>query len=244
MRRLDVGCGWGAFVLHAAHEYGIHAVGVTVSDEQAAFAHTAVESAGLTDRVEVRVQDYRDVTDGPYDAIASIGMAEHVGASQLAEYATHLHSLLAPGGRLLNHAISRRPGPPSSPKAGRTSFIDRYVFPDGELHPLATTIDALESAGFEVRDVESLREHYANTLREWVTNLEQNWDQAVRLSTAGRARVWRLYMAGSALAFQSNRLGVNQVLAVKPGPGGTSGFPRTRAPLLADPPVRRRDGSG
>ena len=184
------------------------------------------------------------MTDGTYDAIASIGMAEHVGLSRLGPNAAHLHSLLAPGGRLLNHAISRRPATPSSPKASRTSFIDRYVFPDGELHPLATAVEGLESAGFEVRDVESLREHYADTLRAWVANIEQTWDQAVELSSAGRARVRRPYMAGSALAFQSNRLDVDQVLAVKPGPGGTSGFPRTRALLLADPPLRRRDGSG
>ena len=232
MRLLDVGCGWGSFVLHAAREYGVTAVGVTLSQEQAAFARAKAASMGLTDRVEIRVQDYRDVPDGPYDAIASIGMAEHVGASQLPEYAAHLHSLLAPGGRLLNHAISRRPGPPGDPKGDKTSFIDRYVFPDGELHPMSTMVDVLESAGFEVRDVESLREHYADTLRAWVANLEQDWDEAVRLSSAGRARVWRLYMAGSALGFQSNRLGVNQVLAVRTGPGGTSGLPRTRAGLL------------
>src|SRR3954452_11662638 len=232
MHLLDVGCGWGSFVIRAAREYGATAVGVTLSQEQATYARTAVERQGLADRVEIRVQDYRDVPDGPYDAIASIGMAEHVGLSQLGEYAVHLHSLLAPGGRLLNHAISRRPGPPGDPKGDRTSFIDRYVFPDGELHPLSTTVDVLESAGFEVRDVESLREHYTDTLRAWVTNLERGWDDAVALSSAGRARVWRLYMAGSALAFQSNRLGVNQVLAVKPGPGGASGFPRTRTPLL------------
>ena len=232
LRVLDVGCGWGSFVLHAAKAYGVTAVGVTLSQEQAAFARAAVEAQGLGDRVEIRVQDYRDVPDGPYDAIASIGMAEHVGRSQLSTYAAHLHSLLAPGGRLLNHAISRRPGPPGDPKGDRTSFIDRYVFPDGELHPLATTVDVLESAGFEVRDVESLREHYVDTLRAWVGNLEASWDEAVRLSSAGRARVWRLYMAGSALGFRSNRLGVNQVLAVKPGPGGSSGLPRTRAELL------------
>jgi cyclopropane-fatty-acyl-phospholipid synthase len=228
MRLLDVGCGWGSFVLHAAREFGVRAVGVTVSAEQAAFARAAVASLGLGDRVEIRVQDYRDVADGPYDAVASIGMAEHVGLSQLGEYAAHLYTLLRPGGRLLNHAISRRPGPPGDPERAKTSFIDRYVFPDGELHPLSTMVDALESAGFEVRDVESLREHYADTLRAWVANLEQNWDQAVTFSTAGRARVWRLYMVGSALGFQSNRLGVNQVLAVRPGPGGASGFPRTR----------------
>ncbi|SES21440.1 cyclopropane-fatty-acyl-phospholipid synthase [Pedococcus cremeus] len=233
MRLLDVGCGWGSFVIQAARRYGVTAVGVTLSEEQAAFARAAVASHGLADRVEIRVQDYRDVPDGSYDAIASIGMAEHVGLSQLDEYAAHLHTLLSPGGRLLNHAISRRPGPPGDPKGDKTSFIDRYVFPDGELHPLATVVDVLESAGFEVRDVESLREHYVDTLRAWVANLEQNWDQAVRLSSAGRARVWRLYMAGSALGFRSNRLGINQVLAVKPGPGGDSGFPRTRTGLLA-----------
>jgi cyclopropane-fatty-acyl-phospholipid synthase len=233
MRLLDVGCGWGSFVIHAARRYGVRAVGVTLSEEQAAFARAALASNGLADRVEIRVQDYRDVPDGPYDAIASIGMAEHVGLSQLDEYAAHLHTLLSPGGRLLNLAISRRPGPPGDPKGDKTSFIDRYVFPDGELHPLATMVDVLESAGFEVRDVESLREHYVDTLRAWVANLEQNWDQAVRLSSAGRARVWRLYMAGSALGFRSNRLGINQVVAVKPGPGGASGFPRTRTGLLA-----------
>jgi cyclopropane-fatty-acyl-phospholipid synthase len=235
MRLLDVGCGWGALVIHAAREYGVDAVGVTLSEEQAAYARAAVASLGLSGRVGIRVQDYRDVPDGPYDAIASIGMAEHVGLSQLGGYSHRLHDLLAPGGRLLNHAISRRPGPPGDPRGDRTSFIDRYVFPDGELHPMSTTVDVLESAGFEVRDVESLREHYADTLREWVHNLERNWDRAVALSSPGRARVWRLYMAGSALAFQSNRLGVNQVLAVKPRPGGSSGLPRTRADLLRDP---------
>ncbi|MFL6176974.1 MAG: class I SAM-dependent methyltransferase [Ornithinibacter sp.] len=234
-RVLDVGCGWGSFLIHAASEYGAEGVGITLSQEQADYARRAIASRGLADRVEIRVQDYRDVDDGPYDAIASIGMAEHVGLSQLGEYAAHLHALLSPGGRLLNHAISRRPGPPGDPTGDKTSFIDRYVFPDGELHPVATMVDVLESAGFEVRDVESLREHYAHTLRAWVANLEQHWDEAVGLSSPGRARIWRLYMAGSALAFQSNRLGVNQVLAVRPGPGGTSGLPRTRAELLARP---------
>jgi len=233
MRVLDVGCGWGGFVIHAAKEYGVPAVGVTLSQEQAALARQRVESEGLGDLVEIRVQDYRDVPDGPYDAIASIGMAEHVGMAQLPEYAGRLHSLLAPGGRLLNHAISRRPGPPGDPKGDKTSFIDRYVFPDGELEPLSTMVDVLETAGFEVRDVESLREHYALTLREWVTNLERDWDRAVALSSPGRARIWRLYMAGSALGFESNRLGVNQVLAVRTAPGGRSGLPRTRGDLLA-----------
>jgi cyclopropane-fatty-acyl-phospholipid synthase len=236
MRVLDVGCGWGAFVVHVACTYGVRAVGVTLSREQAAFARARVEAEGLSDRVEIRVQDYRDVDDGPFDAIASIGMAEHVGREQLPEYAHHLQSLLAVRGRLLNHAISRRPGPPGDPKAelkrerkgDRTSFIERYVFPDGELEPLSTMVEAIEAAGLEVRDVESLREHYALTLREWVRNLEHEWDRAVDLSSPGRSRVWRLYMAGSALAFRANRIGVNQILAVKPAPQGESGMPRTR----------------
>ncbi len=226
MRVLDVGCGWGTFALHAARTYGVRVVGVTLSREQAGFARKRVSEHGMADRVEIRVQDYREVDDGPYDAIASIGMAEHVGAAMLPGYAADLFALLRPGGRLLNHAIARRPG--QRPQFSPTSFIDRYVFPDGELVPLATTVDALEGAGFEVRDVESLREHYALTLRAWVANLERHRDEAARLTSPARARIWRLYMAGSALAFEANRIGVNQVLGVKTGPRGTSGMPRTR----------------
>jgi cyclopropane-fatty-acyl-phospholipid synthase len=230
MRVLDVGCGWGTFALHAAREYGVQVTGVTLSQEQAAYAQKRIAHEGVRDLVEIRVQDYRDLRDGPYDAISSIGMAEHVGAAMLPTYAADLFDLLSPRGRLLNHAISRRPGPRA--EFSRTSFIDRYVFPDGELEPIAAMVEALEGAGFEVRDVESLREHYALTLRAWVTNLEAHWDEAVRVTGAGRARVWRLYMSGSALAFQSNRIGVNQVLAVKPDERGRSGMPRTRVALL------------
>jgi cyclopropane-fatty-acyl-phospholipid synthase len=183
---------------------------------------------GVADLVQIRVQDYRDVTDGPYDAIASIGMAEHVGAAMLPTYASCLYELLRPQGRLLNHAIARRP----RKQFGTGPFIDRYVFPDGELEPVALMVDAIEGAGFEVRDVESLREHYGKTLRAWVANLEAEWDEAVRLTSPGRARVWRLYMAASALAFEANRIGVNQVLAVKPGERGRSGMPLTRRKLL------------
>jgi cyclopropane-fatty-acyl-phospholipid synthase len=231
MRVLDVGCGWGTFAIHAARRYGADVVGVTLSHEQAAYARAKVAEEGLSDRVEIRVQDYRDVTDGPYDAISSIGMAEHVGAALLPVYAADLFALLPERGRLLNHAISRRPG--QRPRFSSTSFIDRYVFPDGELEPLGMMVSALEGEGFEVRDVESLREHYALTLRAWVANLEAEWDRAVALTSAGRARVWRLYMAGSALAFEGNRIGVNQVLAVKPARRGASGMPRTREELLA-----------
>jgi cyclopropane-fatty-acyl-phospholipid synthase len=226
-RVLDVGCGWGTFALRAAQQYDVEVVGVTLSSEQAAFARERMREHGVADRVEIRVQDYRDVADGPFDAIASIGMAEHVGHDRLAEYAGDLFDLLPAEGRLLNHAISRRPGP--RPQFSSTSFIDRYVFPDGELQPLATMVDTLESAGFEVRDVQSLREHYTLTLRAWLANLEAHWDEAVAASTPARARIWRLYIAGSALAFQANRIGVNQVLAVKPSTRGRSGLPLTRA---------------
>ncbi|MCQ4044381.1 class I SAM-dependent methyltransferase [Streptantibioticus rubrisoli] len=226
-RLLDVGCGWGSMVLHAAQRYGVRAVGVTLSTEQAAYARKRVADAGLTDRVEIRVQDYREVADGPYDAISSIGMAEHVGAAQYRAYASVLYGLLRPGGRLLNHQIARRPV--EREDAYRVDeFIDRYVFPDGELAPVGTTVALLEEAGFEVRDVEALREHYARTLRAWVANLETHWPEAVRLTSPGRARVWRLYMAASALAFEHNRIGVNQVVAVKTTTTGDASFPRTR----------------
>ncbi|MEU9116029.1 cyclopropane-fatty-acyl-phospholipid synthase family protein [Streptomyces sp. NPDC048483] len=228
-RLLDVGCGWGSMVLHAAREYGVRAVGITLSEEQAAYARKRVAEAGLTDRVEIRVQDYREIHDEPFDAISSIGMAEHVGQARYAEYASTLHALLRPGGRLLNHQIARRPLPDE--EAYRVDeFIDRYVFPDGELAPLGRTTGALEDAGFEVRDVEAIREHYALTLRAWVTNLERHWDRAVRLTSPGRARVWRLYMAACALSFERNRIGVNQVLAVRTPESGASGLPlRARA---------------
>jgi cyclopropane-fatty-acyl-phospholipid synthase len=228
VRLLDVGCGWGSFVIHAAREYGVSAVGVTLSEEQATYARDRVESMGLADRVEIRVQDYRDVPDGPFDAIASIGMAEHVGTEKYSRYAAALYSLLKPAGRLLNHQIARRPG---SRESGST-FITSYVFPDGELAPVGTTVSLLEEAGFEVRDVESLREHYARTLRRWVANLEADWDDAVRLASPGRARVWRIYMAGSALAFEANRIGVNQIVAVRATAEGRSGMPVTRAAWL------------
>jgi cyclopropane-fatty-acyl-phospholipid synthase len=225
LRLLDVGCGWGSLAIHAAREHGVSVVGVTLSHEQAAYARKRVADEGLTDKVEIRVQDYRDVADGPYDAISSIGMAEHVGAERYLEYAEVLYRLLKPGGRLLNHQIARRPQRDESAYSV-DDFIDAYVFPDGELAPIGTTVTQLERAGFEVRDVESIREHYALTLRRWVANLEAQWARAVQLTSPGRARVWRLYMAACALAFEHNRIGVNQVLAVRtPEPSGASGMP-------------------
>ena len=223
-RLLDVGCGWGSMAIHAAREYGVQVVGVTLSREQAAFARKRVADEGLTDKVEIRVQDYRDVKDGPYDAISSIGMAEHVGAVRYREYADTLYALLKPGGRLLNHQISRRPERDED-AYHVDEFIDAYVFPDGELAPMGSTLATLEDAGFEVRDVEALREHYALTLRRWVANLEGHWARAVKLTSPGRARIWRLYMAASAVSFERNRIGVNQFLAVRTPESGASGLP-------------------
>lgn len=227
MRLLDVGCGWGSMAIHAAREHGVTVVGVTLSQEQAAYGRKRIAEEGLTDRIEIRVQDYRDVRDGPYDAISSIGMAEHVGAERYLEYAHDLHALLKPGGRLLNHQIARRPQADESTYEV-DDFIDAYVFPGGELAPMGSTVGLLERAGFEVRDVEAIREHYALTLRRWVANLEARWTEGQRLTSPGRARIWRLYMAASALAFERNRIGVNQVLAVKTPEVGTSGM-RLRA---------------
>jgi cyclopropane-fatty-acyl-phospholipid synthase len=214
MRLLDVGCGWGSLALHAATRYGVDVVGVTLSAEQARLARTRVAEEGLSGRIDIRVQDYRDVGDGPFDAIASVGMAEHVGAAQLPGYAARLHDLLRPGGRLLNHAIAWSGGPVTWDHEG---FIARYVFPDGELVGLGAMVGYLEGAGLEVLDVEALRRHYGLTLRAWVRRLEEHWDEAVAATSEGRARVWRLYMSASALAFEAGVMGVNQVLVQRPG---------------------------
>jgi cyclopropane-fatty-acyl-phospholipid synthase len=219
MRFLDVGCGWGSLVLHAAATYGVEAVGVTISAEQADLARRRIADAGLRGQVEIRVQDYREVTDGPYDAVASVGMAEHVGRAQFPIYVAGLHALLAPGGRLLHHAIAR--GPEGGEERLETrSFLARYVFPDGELQPLSDHVGFLERAGFEVRDVEGLREHYALTCRAWVANLEDHWEEALRHVSPGRARVWRLYLASAALAFERRRVGINQIVATKADTAG------------------------
>ncbi|MGH8978188.1 MAG: class I SAM-dependent methyltransferase [Acidimicrobiia bacterium] len=221
MRLLDVGCGWGGMAMHAARHYGVEAVGITLSHKQAEYARQAAADADLR-AVEFRVQDYRDV-DGRYDAISSIGMFEHVGLARLREYFTHLHELLRPGARLLNHGISR-PADGHRSRFNRRGFIDRYVFPDGELHEIGSVVSRMQETGFEVRHVEGLREHYALTLRAWVRNLEANWEDAVATAGAGRARVWRLYMAGAALNFEDGGTQIHQVLGVRPD-GGRSGVP-------------------
>ncbi|TDE01995.1 SAM-dependent methyltransferase [Jiangella asiatica] len=229
MRLLDVGCGWGSLVMHAAREHGVEAVGITLSAPQAEHAKQRVADAGLTDVVEIRLQDWRDVSDGPYDAVASVGMAEHLGAATWPAYTERMYGLLPPGGRLLNHQIVRSDRPRTGGVARpRRTFIDAYVFPDGELLPAGEVVGRLEAAGFEVRDVHALREHYARTLRAWVANLEAGWHRAVDLAGQGRARVWRLYMSASAVAFDAGRIGVDQMLAVRPHPDGRSDMPMAR----------------
>ena len=235
-RLLDVGCGWGSLLLHAATRHGARGVGVTISRPQVELAAKRVADAGRNDQLEIRLQDYRDVDDGPFDAISSVGMFEHVGQARFGTYTSRLFDLLRPGGRLLNHAISRPPTVAGAPfhearsrarnvataagliSAGRihSPFFQRYVFPDGELLEVGTVVSTLQQGGFEVRHVESLREHYPLTLRRWVANLERNWDEAVAQVGAVRARIWRLYMAGSALGFERNGVSIHQVLAVKP----------------------------
>ncbi|MFI6572260.1 class I SAM-dependent methyltransferase [Nocardia fluminea] len=224
MRLLDVGCGWGSMAIHAASTYGARVVGVTISRAQVELARKRVAEAGLSDSVEIRLSDYRDLRGEEFDAISSIGMFEHVGSGRAAEYFDTLRALLHPRGRLLNHAISS----PGGSVMRNRSFIGRYVFPDGELVDVGEVVLAMQRAGFEVRDVEALREHYARTLRQWVANLESAWEQAVSLVGDGRARIWRLYMAASALGFEDGGLGIHQVLGVVPEATGYADMPATR----------------
>jgi len=207
-RLLDVGCGWGALVIHAARRYGVEAVGITLSFEQAAEARTRAAQAGVGDRVDIRVQDYREV-EGTFDAVASVGMVEHVGRENLQLYFRRLRELAKPGGIVLNHGIVDN-------SAGngrrRPSFVRTYVFPDGDLRPLGETVTAAENAGFEVRDIEGLRASYALTLRRWVANLESSKAAAVRVAGEDTYRIFRAYMAGSAVAFERAAIGVHQLL--------------------------------
>ncbi|MDA0180582.1 cyclopropane-fatty-acyl-phospholipid synthase family protein [Solirubrobacter phytolaccae] len=232
-RLLDIGCGWGSLLIHAAREYGVHGVGVTLSEAQAALARERVAKAGLSDRIEIRVQDYREITDGPFDKVSSVGMYEHVGRGELEHYTAAVHELLAPGGLFLNHGIARLH---SDPPAADT-FIYRYVFPDGELSPVTDVMTAMEGSGFEVRDVESLREHYPLTLRRWVANLAANRDAATAEVGEQRARVWRLYMLGSALGFEEGDVTVYQVLSARDG--APHGLPLQRVEALRAPACER-----
>ena len=235
MRLLDVGCGWGAMAIH-----GASVVGVTLSTEQQRYASERAAQSGVSHLVEFRLQDFRDVKDGPFDAISSIGMSEHVGRKSLATYTQTLFDLLRPGGRFLNHAIGRPVSFDADPQPSRGSeisrqmqialgmrgpskigsqFMERYVFPDGELHEVGMMVSMFQAHGFEVRHVESLREHYALTLRHWVDNLVKRFDEAVQEVGEQRARVWRLYMAGSAVGFERHHLEIHQVLMSRPESG-------------------------
>ncbi len=226
-RLLDVGCGWGALVIHAARHHGVRALGVTLSENQAATAHARVAAAGLADRVTIELRDYRDVT-GQFDAIASVGMVEHVGAEQLDNYFAHLFERLDDGGRLLNHGITTgRRDLVRDFSRDRNTFIARYVFPDGALVPAYRMVQHIEKAGFELRDVEQLRLHYARTLQHWVANLEADYDAARRDAGEQTVRVWRAYLAGSAIGFARGDLGVVQILASR----GRSDLPLDRSHL-------------
>jgi cyclopropane-fatty-acyl-phospholipid synthase len=222
-RLLDVGCGWGGMVLHAARHYGVRALGVTLSRQQAEWAQKQVADGGLSDLVEVRHQDYRDVAEGGFDAISSIGLTEHIGVAQLSPYALRLASRLKPQGRLLNHCITRPDD--HSPAIAKRGFITRYVFPDGELAGVGRLARELQGAGLEIRHEENLREHYARTCQAWCENLDAHWDAAVAEVGEGTARVWALYLAGSRIAFERNDIQLHQILAVKPDAAGGSGMP-------------------
>jgi cyclopropane-fatty-acyl-phospholipid synthase len=220
-RLLDVGCGWGGMVRHAAREYGVRALGVTLSREQAQWGKEAIDRDGLGDLAEVRHSDYRDVLEDGFDAVSSIGLMEHVGVKNYPAYFAFLRSRLRPEGRLLNHCITRA----HNRREETGAFIDRYVFPDGELTGSGTIITAAQDAQLEVMHEENLRRHYAMTLRDWCRNLVGNWDEAVAEVGEGTARVWGLYMAGSRLGFERNEIQLHQVLAVRTTPDGSDGFP-------------------
>jgi cyclopropane-fatty-acyl-phospholipid synthase len=212
MRLLDVGCGWGGMVIHAAKHYGVRAIGVTLSKQQAQWAQQAIKEEGVDHLAEVRHSDYRDVPESDFDAVSSIGLTEHIGEANLPEYFQSLYGKLREGGRLLNHCITRSD---SSLGSQTGPFINRYVFPDGELESPGKLMTLMHDTGFEVRHTENLREHYALTLAGWCANLERNWTDAVREVGAGTARVWRLYLAGSRLGFERNSIQLHQMLGVK-----------------------------
>jgi cyclopropane-fatty-acyl-phospholipid synthase len=221
---LDIGCGWGGLLEHAAVNYGVSGLGVTLSEPQAEAANERLRDADVADRVHVEVRDYRE-TEGAFDKIVSVGMIEHVGEKMLRPYFAQALRLLKPGGVFLNHGITTTwegRGP-----LGPRSFVGRYVFPDGELQPISAVLGAAEAEGFEVRDVESLREHYTRTLRHWVSNIEEAHDAVVQETDEVTHRIWRLYMAGSAYNFDAGRLNVFQTLLHRPC-GGPAPLPPTR----------------
>jgi cyclopropane-fatty-acyl-phospholipid synthase len=231
-RLLDVGCGWGTLAVHAAHHYGVRVLGVTLSQQQAEWAQKRVADLGLSSSVEIRHDDYRHVTEAAFDAVSSVGLTEHIGAKNLPDYVRFLASKVKPQGRFLNHCITR----PFTADPNRPGgFINRYVFPDGELEAVGSIISVIQDNGFEVRHEENFREHYARTCAAWSDNLDAHWDEAVAEVGEATARVWRLYLAASRLGFVQRRIELHQILAVRTE-DGTSGmplqrleFPRTRS---------------
>ena len=220
-RLLDVGCGWGGMVRHAAQEYGVRALGVTLSAQQASWGKEAIDRDGLGDLAEVRHLDYRDVLESDFDAVSSIGLTEHVGVRNYPAYFGFLRGRLRDEGRLLNHSITRHHNRPES----TGPFIDRYVFPDGELIGSGTIITEAQDAGLEVAHSENLRHHYALTLRDWNRNLVEHWDECVAEVGIGTARVWGLYMAACRIGFERNEIQLHQVLASRTSDDGEDGFP-------------------
>jgi cyclopropane-fatty-acyl-phospholipid synthase len=227
-RLLDIGCGWGALVIHAAKHFGVHAEGITLSEPQAKWGRARIAETGLGSKAKIQLRDYREIaaTSELYDAIVSIGMAEHVGRERLPDYFVAAHRALKPGGVFLNQAIAEdvvaRPGNRDG------SFIEQYVFPDGDIPPLPIMLRAAESSGFEIRDVENLREHYALTLRHWLGRLEAHHDEALRFVDEATYRAWRLYTAGSAHGFSYGHIAVYQTLLAKLDPSGEIKLPLTR----------------
>ncbi len=223
MRLLDVGCGWGGMVMHAAQHYGVKALGVTLSLRQAEWAQKAIAERGLSQLAEVRHLDYRDVTETDFDAISSIGLTEHIGKAQLAGYFKFLYDKLKPHARLLNHCITR----PNNlePAMRENYFINRYIFPDGELEGPGHLVSLMSDTGFEVRHEENLREHYAKTLAAWSANLDKHWDESVAEVGLRRARIWKLYLAGSRWGFDRNTIQLHQILGVKLDSEQGSGMP-------------------
>ncbi|HET6152163.1 MAG TPA: cyclopropane-fatty-acyl-phospholipid synthase family protein [Marmoricola sp.] len=219
-RLLDLGCGWGGMVRHAVQHYGVTALGVTLSAEQASWAQQRIKEEGLDDRAEVRHLDYRDVTETGFDAISSIGLTEHIGLANYPAYFAFVRDHLKSEGRMLNHCITRA----DNKKTSTGAFIDRYVFPDGELTGSGTIITEIQDSGMEVHHEENLRMHYAATLAGWNKNLVDNWDECVSEVGEGTARVWGLYMAGSRMGFVTNEIQLHQVLATKTTADGESGY--------------------
>ncbi len=223
MRMLDVGCGWGGFAIHAAKHHGVEVIAVTLSEQQARWGQRAVAEAGLEKQVDLRHSDYRAVRETGFDRIASIGLTEHIGKENYPAYFSFLRSRLADGGRLLNHCITRTD--PTAKTYTRNGFINRYIFPDGELVHVGTLVDAMEHERLEVQHEENLRVHYAMTLDAWLANLESHWDEAVAEVGLRKARVWRLYLAASKWGFMRNRIQLHQILATRTSPTGDSGMP-------------------